>query len=176
MLLHCDVPVAEPIAHDDLDGDGELADRCARAANAQVRRDTNHPSVILWSAMNELGLDCVPARARPGYEAFARRVAGAVRDADPTRPLIENDWIEPDPERVFTTPVLTAHWYGRLHAAWLAELEPARMGRARAAPVRHRVRRLGPARVAAGDAAILVAGRRTPRPSPSCPGQGRRPS
>jgi hypothetical protein len=123
MLLHCDVPVAEPIAHDDLDGEGELADRCARAATAQVRRDANHPSVILWSAMNELCLDFPPARGRAGYEGFARRVAGAVREADPTRPLIENDWVEPDPERVFTTPVLTAHWYGRLHAAWLAELD-----------------------------------------------------
>jgi hypothetical protein len=123
MLLHCDVPVAEPIAHDELAADGELADRCARAADAQVRRDANHPSVILWSAMNELCLDCMPARGRAGYEGFARRVAGAVRDADPTRPLIENDWIEPDPERVFTTPVLTAHWYGRLHAGWLAELD-----------------------------------------------------
>src|SRR4029453_4172758 len=58
-----------------------------------------------------------------GYESFARRVAGAVRDADPTRPLIENDWIEPDPGRVFTTPVLTAHWYGRLHTAWLTALD-----------------------------------------------------
>jgi hypothetical protein len=123
MLLHCDLPVAEPIAHDELDGDGELADRCARAATAQVRRDANHPSVILWSAMNELCLDCLPARGRAGYEGFARRVAGAVRDADPTRPLIENDWVEPDPDRVFTTPVLTAHWYGRLHADWLTALE-----------------------------------------------------
>jgi hypothetical protein len=123
MLLHCDVPVAEPIAHDELGAGGRLADRCARAATAQVRRDANHPSVILWSAMNELCLDCLPARGRPGYEGFARRVAGAVREADPTRPLIENDWIEPDPDRVFTTPLLTAHWYGRLHAAWLAELD-----------------------------------------------------
>jgi Glycosyl hydrolases family 2, TIM barrel domain len=123
MLLHCDLPVAEPIAHDELDGQGELADRCARAAAAQVRRDANHPSVILWSAMNELGLDRPGTRDRPGYEAFARRVAGAVRDADPTRPVIENDWVEPDPDRVFTTPVLTAHWYGRLHSAWLEELE-----------------------------------------------------
>src|SRR5215213_1224331 len=123
MLLHCDIPVAEPIAHGELDGDGELADRCARAAAAQVRRDVNHPSVILWSAMNELGLDHPPSRGLPGYEAFARRVAGAVRDADPTRPLIENDWVEPDPDRVFTTPVLTAHWYGRLHSAWLTTLD-----------------------------------------------------
>ena len=123
MLLHCDLPVAEPIAHEELDGDGELADRCARAADAQVRRDANHPSVILWSAMNELGLESIDVRGRPGYEGFARRVAGAVRAADPTRPLIENDWIEPDPDRVFTTPVLAAHWYGRLHAGWLAELD-----------------------------------------------------
>jgi hypothetical protein len=123
MLAHCDVPVAEPIAHEELAAGGELADRCARAADAQVRRDANHPSVILWSAMNELGLERLPARAGTGYEGFARRVAGAVRAADPTRPLIENDWIEPDPERVFTTPVLTAHWYGRLHATWLAELD-----------------------------------------------------
>jgi hypothetical protein len=123
MLLHCDIPVAEPIAHDELDGDGELADRCARAATAQVLRDANHPSIILWSAMNELGLDHPPSRAWAGYEAFARRVAGAVRDADPTRPLIENDWVEPDPDRVFTTPVLTAHWYGRLHTAWLTALD-----------------------------------------------------
>jgi hypothetical protein len=123
MLLHCDAPVAEPIAHDELAADGELADRCARAAAAQVRRDANHPSVILWSAMNELCLERMPARAGVGYEGFVRRVAGAVRGADPTRPLIENDWIEPDPDRVFTTPVLTAHWYGRLHAAWLTELD-----------------------------------------------------
>jgi beta-galactosidase/beta-glucuronidase len=95
MLLHCDVPVAEPIAHDELDGHGELADRCARAAAAQVRRDANHPSVILWSAMNELGLERHPeARSSDGYEAFTRALVATIRQADPTRPVIENDWIE----------------------------------------------------------------------------------
>ena len=123
MLLHCDIPVAEPIAHEEM-GDGTLlTERCVRAAREQVRRDRNHPSVILWSAMNELCLDRREARAWPGYEAFARAVAGAVREEDPTRPLIENDWDEPDPDRVFTTPLLTGHWYGRLHADYLDEID-----------------------------------------------------
>ena len=33
--------------------------------------------------------------------------------------MIENDWVEPDPDRVFSSPILTAHWYGRLHRDYL---------------------------------------------------------
>ena len=123
MLLHCDIPVAEPIDHDQLGDDTALARSCVAAARAQVRRDRNHPSVILWSAMNELGLERIECRQGAGYEAFARTMVAAVTDADPTRPVIENDWIDPDPERVFATPVLTAHWYGRLSSEWLERLE-----------------------------------------------------
>ncbi len=123
MLLHCDVPVAEPVDHDDLGADTELARRCRTAVEGQVRRDRNHPAVILWSAMNEIGLDRPSSRATDGYEAFARALAEAVRDADPTRPVIENDWIEPDPDRVFDGDVLTAHWYGRLQREYFATLE-----------------------------------------------------
>ncbi len=122
MLLHCDIPVAEPIAHDELDFSGEVADRCAAAASEQVRRDRNHPSIVLWSAMNELGLEREGAREGAGYEGFARRMYAAVTEADPTRPVIENDWVDPDPDRVFKSPILTAHWYGRLSTAYLAEL------------------------------------------------------
>ena len=61
-------------------------------------------------------------RAGAGYAGFARRLYDAVRDTDPTRPVIENDWMEPDPERVFRSPLLTAHWYGRLCRRYLAEL------------------------------------------------------
>ena len=72
--------------------------------------------------MNELGEARPSIRAGAGYEGFARRLYDAVRDADPTRPVIENDWMEPDPERVFRSPLLTAHWYGRLSRRYLAGL------------------------------------------------------
>jgi hypothetical protein len=123
MLLHCDLPIAEPIAHAEL-GDGTLLSRRAvQAITEQVRRDRNHPSIILWSAMNELGLDGPGSRETEAYEQFARTLYAAVRAADPTRPVIENDWVEPDPARVFASPILTAHWYGRLHADYLDKLE-----------------------------------------------------
>ena len=123
MLLHCDIPVAEPLALEEMGADTELTRRSMAAARQQVRRDRNHPSVVLWSAMNEVCLGHFEARQWPAYEAFARAVAGAVIDEDPTRPVIENDWVEPDPERVFVSPILTAHWYGRLHRDYLDKIE-----------------------------------------------------
>jgi hypothetical protein len=122
MLVHCDIPIAEPIAHDLLGADGSVADSCSQTAREQVRRDRNHPSIALWSAMNELGVESPHARATPGYEGFARRLYATVAENDPTRPIIENDWIEPDPARVFCSPLLTAHWYGRLAAPYLRDL------------------------------------------------------
>ena len=123
MLLHCDLPVAEPIAHAEL-GDGtQVSTRAVEAVREQVRRDRNHPSIVLWSAMNELGLDGPGSRESSAYAQFARTLYAAVRDCDPTRPVIENDWVEPDPDRVFSSPILTAHWYGRLHLDYLDKLE-----------------------------------------------------
>ena len=123
MLLHCDIPVAEPLAYEELGDDTLLARRCVAAAREQVRRDRNHPSVILWSAMNEIGDQRREIRSWPGYERFARTLVEAVGQEDATRPVIENDWIEPDPEGVFVSPILTTHWYGRLHADYLAKIE-----------------------------------------------------
>ena len=123
MLLHCDIPVAEPLDHADLGADTDLARRCVESARGQVRRDRNHPSVILWSAMNEIGLGRPQIRLTSGYEAFARTLVAAVRAEDPTRPIIENDWIEPDPEHVFDGDLVTAHWYGRLRRDYLEALE-----------------------------------------------------
>ncbi len=125
MLLHCDIPVAEPIAYDEMGDDTLLTRRCVAAARDQVRRDRNHPSVVLWSAMNEIGLARFEVRRWPGYEEFVRAVAGAVQDEDPTRPFVENDWVEPDPHEVVMSPILTAHWYGRLHRDYLDKLERA---------------------------------------------------
>ncbi|HUR23207.1 MAG TPA: glycoside hydrolase family 2 TIM barrel-domain containing protein [Acidimicrobiales bacterium] len=125
MLLHCDIPVAEPIAHDEMGGDTLLTRRCVAAAREQVRRDRNHPSVILWSAMNEICDGEWEARHWPGYEDFARTLYDTVTTEDPTRPVIENDWIEPDPAEVFVSPILTAHWYGRLHRDYLDKIEAA---------------------------------------------------
>ncbi len=125
MLLHCDLPVAEPVERGQLGAGTELVRRCVAAARAQVRRDRNHPSIVLWSAMNELGEGDPEVRRSVGYEEFARAVAGAVTEEDPTRPVIENDWMEPDPERVFTSEILTAHWYGRLHRGYLRWLDAA---------------------------------------------------
>ncbi|HVF06518.1 MAG TPA: glycoside hydrolase family 2 TIM barrel-domain containing protein [Frankiaceae bacterium] len=123
MLVECDLPVAEPIDHDDMGADTETARACLRAIREQVRRDRNHPSVILWAAMNELTLDREGSHHWDSYEEFARTLYAAVVELDPTRPCIENEWVEPEPERVFCSPILTAHWYGRLHAEYLAKIE-----------------------------------------------------
>lgn len=121
--VHCDLPVAEPIEHSELGRDTLVARRCISAINEQVRRDRNHPSIILWSAMNELCDGLHEARSWDAYEEFARALVAAVNDADGTRPVIENDWIEPDPDRIFASPFMTAHWYGRLHRDYLDKIE-----------------------------------------------------
>ena len=57
------------------------------ALEAQVARDRNHPSVILWSLANEPGYlgeaEYAEDRAGPYWDA----VFGRARDLDPTRPL-----------------------------------------------------------------------------------------
>ena len=122
MLLHCDI-VAGPVAHEEMGAGTELTRRCVAATSEQVRRDRNHPSVILWSAMNELRLHRPEARDWPIHEELARTLVSAVKEADATRPVIGDDRVEPDPERAYGADVLTAHWYGPLHADHLDRIE-----------------------------------------------------
>jgi hypothetical protein len=123
MLLHCDIPIAEPISHDELGANSEVALNCAASITAQVRRDYSHPSIFLWSVMNELGLEKIEIRKEAGYKAFAIAMYETLLELDQTRPIIENDWIDPDPEFVFRSKILTSHWYGRIDSRYLATLK-----------------------------------------------------
>lgn len=122
MLLHCDIPIAEPIAHLELDSDSLVGQNCLSTIDAQVYRDYSHPSIVLWSAMNELGLEKIEIRKSEGYKNFAIAMYEELERADGTRPIIENDWIDPDPEFVFRSKILTSHWYGRLDSRYLTSL------------------------------------------------------
>ena len=51
---------------------------------AMVRRDGNHPSVILWSIGNE-----IPGVSKPDVVEVGRQLAAEVRRLDPTRPVTE---------------------------------------------------------------------------------------
>jgi beta-galactosidase len=54
----------------------------AKDMTALVKRDRNHPSVILWSTGNE-----VPELGTPDGKKSARMLADICRDLDPTRPV-----------------------------------------------------------------------------------------
>jgi beta-galactosidase len=57
-----------------------------------VRRDRNHPSIVLWSAGNEIGEQSVP-----GGEQVLRRLLAIFHREDPTRPVTTgNDKIAAD--------------------------------------------------------------------------------
>jgi hypothetical protein len=123
MLVHCDLPVAEPVDYDEVGPETLLARRCVDTAREQVRRDRNHPSIVLWTAMNELGERRIDRSPGGRYAAFARMLVGTIDENDGTRPVIENDWFEFSGRTVYASPILTAHWYGRLHRDYLDKLD-----------------------------------------------------
>lgn len=122
IFVHCDIPIAEPISHDELNDNSEVGNNCESAVRSQVLRDYSHPSIILWSAMNELGLEKIEIRKSDGYKRFAIRMYETLFECDQTRPIIENDWIDPDPDYVFRSDILTSHWYGRIDCRYFEDL------------------------------------------------------
>ena len=57
--------------------------QCRRHLRALVRRDRNHPSVIIWSAQNEMRW----VDGRDGYKEAIPGLAQAMRELDGTRPI-----------------------------------------------------------------------------------------
>jgi beta-galactosidase/beta-glucuronidase len=83
-----------------------------------VARDGNHPSIVIWGGYNEeWGLDWdVPGD--PAKQAAVRRVYRILRDADPTRPVVDNSgWAHVE------TDLVDWHYYDENVASWAATVD-----------------------------------------------------
>ena len=76
---------------------------------ALVRRDRNHPSVILWSVGNEVGEQYTGEDGA----AVAKRLCDIVRDEDPTRPTTSAmNWAKPDMPMPAVLDVVSLNYQG----------------------------------------------------------------
>ncbi|TCC30307.1 glycoside hydrolase family 2 protein [Kribbella speibonae] len=83
-----------------------------------VARDGNHPSIVIWGGYNEeWGLDWdVPGD--PAKQDAVRRAYRIIRDADPTRPIVDNSgWAHVE------TDLVDWHYYDEDVASWAATVD-----------------------------------------------------
>ena len=70
-------------------------ENCRSHLRSLVKRDRNHPSIIIWSMQNEMRW----VDGREGYKAAMPELTQIMRDLDPTRPISydgDNRLVEPD--------------------------------------------------------------------------------
>ncbi|MFC3549876.1 beta-galactosidase GalB [Lysobacter cavernae] len=76
---------------------------------AMLRRDRNHPSIVLWSVGNEVGEQYTGEEGA----AIARRLNAIVHEEDPTRPTINAmNWAKPDMPLPSTLDVIGLNYQG----------------------------------------------------------------
>ncbi len=84
-------------------------------AAGMVARDGNHPSIVIWGGYNEeWGLDWdVPGD--PAKQDAVRRAYRIIKDADPTRPIVDNSgWAHVE------TDLVDWHYYDENLGSWAA--------------------------------------------------------
>jgi beta-galactosidase len=76
---------------------------------AMLRRDRNHPSIVLWGVGNEVGEQYTGEEGA----AIARRLHAIVREEDPTRPTLNAmNWAKPDMPLPATLDVISLNYQG----------------------------------------------------------------
>ena len=77
---------------------------------AMIRRDRNHPSVIMWSYGNEVGEQYTGEKGA----ALAKKLSDICKDEDPTRPNTSAmNWAKPDMLFPYSMDVISLNYQGQ---------------------------------------------------------------